>query len=44
MKIGIKPEMKFPCQGCGAEVTVPLTFPGGIKALFVISDIDSELL
>jgi len=44
MKIGIKPEMKFPCQSCGAEVTVPLTFPGGIKALFVISDIDSELL
>ena len=44
MKVGVKPEMAFPCKSCGEEVTVPLTFPGGIKALFVISDISSELL
>jgi len=44
MKIGVKPEMNFPCQSCGEEVTVPLSFPGGIKALFIISDITSELL
>jgi len=44
MKIGVKPEMVFPCQSCGEEVIVPLTFPGGIKALFIISDISSELL
>jgi hypothetical protein len=44
MKIGVKPEMVFPCQSCGEEVTVPLTFPGGIKALFIVSDISSELL
>lgn len=44
MKLGVKPELVYPCKGCGAEVTVPLTFPGGIKALFVIPDISSELL
>ena len=44
MKVGVKPEMVFPCKSCGEEVTVPLTFPGGIKALFIVSDISSELL
>lgn len=44
MKIGVKPEFVYPCKSCGAEVTVPLSFPGGIKSLFVISDISSELL
>jgi len=44
LKIGVKPELVFPCKSCGEEVTVPLTFPGGIKALFVIPDISSELL
>jgi hypothetical protein len=43
-KIGVKPEFIYPCEGCGAEVAVPLTFPGGIKALFIIQDISSELL
>lgn len=44
MKIGIKPEFYYPCQSCGGEVTVPLSFPGGIKSLFIIQDISSELL
>lgn len=44
IKVGIKPEFEYKCKDCGAEVTVPLTFPGGIKALFVVSDISSELL
>lgn len=44
MKVGVKPEMVYPCNSCGAEVTVPLTFPGGIRSLFIISDISSELL
>jgi hypothetical protein len=44
MKIGIKPEFIYPCQSCGGEVTVPLSFPGGIKSLFIIQDISSELL
>jgi len=44
MRIGIKQEMLHECESCGAEVTVPLVFPGGIKSIFVIYDIDSELL
>lgn len=44
MKIGIKPEFTYSCQSCGAEVTVPLSFPGGIKSLFIVQDISSELL
>ena len=44
MTVAVKPEMKYPCDSCSAEVTVPLTFPGGVKGLFVIHDIDSELL
>ena len=44
MKVGVKAEFTFPCNSCGAEAAVPLTFPGGIKSLFVIPDITSELL
>lgn len=44
MKVGIKPEFVYACQSCGGEVTVPLSFPGGIKSLFIIQDISSELL
>jgi hypothetical protein len=44
MKIGIKPEFVYPCQSCGGEVAVPLSFPGGIKSLFIVQDISSELL
>lgn len=44
MKIGIKPEFVYACQSCDGEVTVPLSFPGGIKSLFIIQDISSELL
>jgi hypothetical protein len=44
MKVGIKAEFIYPCQSCGAEVTVPLSFPGGIRSLFIIQDITSELL
>jgi len=44
MKVGVKTEFTYPCETCGAEVTVPLSFPGGIKSLFVIHDLSSELL
>jgi hypothetical protein len=44
MKVGVKPEFIFPCKSCGAEITVPLSFPGGIKSLFIIQDLSSELL
>lgn len=42
MKIGVKPELVVERQG--EEVLVPLDFPGGIKSLFIISDLSSELL
>lgn len=42
IKIGVKPELKVDRQG--EEVLVPLDFPGGIKGLFIISDLSGELL
>ena len=44
MKVGVKPELKHTCSGCGTEVLAPLEFPGGIKSLFVVPDISDELL
>jgi len=42
MKIGVKPDLVVDRQG--EEVLVPLNFPGGIKSLFIISDLAGELL
>ena len=44
IKIGTELDVKLKCPTCGAEVTAPITFPGGFKSLFVISDIFRELL
>jgi hypothetical protein len=44
VRVGVKENLKKPCDKCGTEVTTPITFPGGIKSLFVISDITGELL
>ncbi len=44
MRIGVKQELNMLCANCDAEVTVPVTFPGGVKSLFVVSDIFEELL
>ena len=44
IKVGVKPEFTHRCTNCDAEVTVPVTFQGGLKSLFVISDIDDELI
>jgi len=43
-KIGIKEDLKTECVKCGTEVTTPISFPDGIKSLFVVSDISGELL
>ena len=43
MRIGVKQEMIYPCEKCGQEVTVPITFRGGLKSIF-IPDIEDELL
>jgi len=44
MRIGVKQELNMLCTNCDGEVVVPVTFPGGVKSLFVISDISEELL
>lgn len=44
MRIGVKQELDMLCANCDAEVAVPVTFPGGVKSLFVVSDIFEELL
>jgi hypothetical protein len=44
VKVGVKPEVSCNCKSCGAEVTAPINFRGGIKDLFVVPDITGELL
>lgn len=43
-RVGVKETLHMECAKCGSEVTTPISFPGGIKSLFVISDISGELL
>jgi hypothetical protein len=43
-RTGVKETLHTECEKCGSEVTTPITFPGGIKSLFVISDITGELI
>jgi hypothetical protein len=45
IKIGTNLEVKLECPVCGEkEVTASITFPRGLRSLFVISDIFRELL
>ena len=44
MQSTIKAELKNQCTGCGQEVSAPISFRGGIKSLFLISDISAKLL
>ena len=45
IKVGTKMEVKQNCPVCGGmEVTADITFPKGLRSLFVISDIFGELL
>lgn len=43
-KVGVKDQLKRECEKCGSEVRTQISFPGGIKSLFVVSDITGELL
>lgn len=43
-KVGVKEQIHKDCEKCGSEMRTPITFPGGIKSLFVVSDITGELL
>jgi hypothetical protein len=42
MKVGVKTDLLVEHEG--EEVLVPMNFPGGIKSLFLISDLSGELL
>lgn len=44
MQKTIKAELINECSACGSEVSAPISFPGGVKSLFLISDISSKLL
>lgn len=44
IKVGIKPNLKFNCTNCGSKEETPVRFPDGPKSLFLISDIEDELL
>ena len=37
-------QIAISCSKCGAEVTAPLRFPGGLRSLYIIPDIFNELL
>tara|TARA_Y100000385_G_scaffold195678_1_gene202526 strand:+ start:7221 stop:8216 length:996 start_codon:yes stop_codon:yes gene_type:complete len=45
-KVAVQEEMKVTCcnKSCEEEVTAQITFPGGIKNLFVVSDFTGQLL
>ena len=44
IRVGVDENVHSMCTSCGAEVHVPITFPGGINSLFVVSDLAGELL
>ena len=40
LQISTTLDLKMICENCGSEVTTPLSFPRGIKSIFLISNID----
>jgi len=44
MQTTIKAEIRNECSVCGQEATAPISFRGGVKSLFLVSDITSKLL
>jgi len=44
VKIKVSENITLRCESCQAEVATPISFPNGIRSLFLISNIDSELL
>jgi hypothetical protein len=44
MQSTVKATVKNECSVCGEEATAPINFLGGIKSLFLVSDISSKLL
>ena len=44
MQKTVNSDLKHKCASCGSEVTASLSFRGGIKSLFLISGIPTELI
>ena len=44
IRFGVKTQITKQCNKCGAEVATPLTFPGGVRSLFIRTDSLEELL
>lgn len=44
MQKTVKPELTHSCSACSTEVSAPINFRGGVKSLFLLSDISSKLL
>lgn len=44
VKVGVEENLYSTCEKCESEVRTKISFPDGIKSLFVISDISGELL
>ena len=43
-RVGVKEKLYTNCEKCESGLETPISFPGGIKSLFVVSDIFGELL
>lgn len=44
IRFGAKTELKRQCDKCGAEVTAPMAFPGGVKSIFLPTDSLDDIL
>jgi hypothetical protein len=44
IRVGVDGECHDLCTSCGSEVHSAIMFPGGVKSLFVVSDLSEELL
>ena len=44
IRFGVKTKITRSCDKCGAEVAAPLTFPGGIRSLFLYGDPLADIL
>ena len=43
IRVGVNEQVHSNCTKCGAEIRTPISFPRGIKSLFVVSDLAGEL-
>jgi len=44
IRFGVKTKMTRQCNKCGAEVSAPLSFPGGVRSLFLYGDPLADIL